>query len=625
MFISTENSNETATLKDAILSSLPTDSKAGLWFPETVDPIPERVWSEMKRDRMRYSDVAFNVLSHLLCNSLDDNLTLLKLKNICEDAFNFPVPITRFDKNAYILETYHGPTSTFKDFGGRFLARLVSVLFKERFTVLVSTSGDTGSAILDAFADIPNANVIVFYPRGRISLYQENQMRSYSRFKVFGVDCSSFDTCQSAIKEYISQNKTETLISANSINIARLLPQAVYYVYSYLSLCWSGRDSDITFHIPCGNCGNITGALIAAKLGVPVYRLVCAQNINSPLHHFVMDFPQNYCESVITNTTAMDVANPSNISRIRYMCETDPALKKKILSGVVSDQETVEILLKFYHKYGILIDPHTAVAAATYFTMKRAHSRMKLYCTAPKTINVLVSTASPCKFSTFIKNIFADKSIESELLMMTPSANIFIEDEECNENVWTVHKVNKSLLKKLVPLNYKKVVFIGMPGSGKTTIAAKLSRSLKSFQLIETDAIIRDKVLKKYGLSITEFIDSFGTDQYKNIEYSSIKSALEEDSFILSPGGSICYYQDLMEVISSDPHILVVYLKAPLHSIKSRIGDYSKRGVIVPKDQTFEQLYTERCEIYKIHSTICIDTTEYTAPVIVSNLVSLLC
>ena len=268
-FYSTNNPDLRVDLKEAVIRSLPADN--GLYMPETLTPLPESFWDTW-RD-LSFSELGFEIANHFFQGSVpaDD------LKAIVDDAINFDAPIVKVTDSTHILELFHGPTLAFKDFGARFMARLMAYLTKddtEELTVLVATSGDTGGAVASAFHDVPGTKVIILYPKGGVSGLQEKQLTTLggniSALEVEG----TFDDCQRMVKACFLDTELaqkHNLTSANSINISRLIPQSFYYFHAARQLLDAGIETQPTFVIPSGNFGNLTAGLIAQQMGLPIY------------------------------------------------------------------------------------------------------------------------------------------------------------------------------------------------------------------------------------------------------------------------------------------------------------------------------------------------------------------
>ena len=317
-----------------------------------------------------------------------------ELFKIVSGTLNFPLPLVNVSENIYSLELHHGPTLAFKDVGARFLARIISYLIKNenrKTTILTATSGDTGGAAADGFFGIENIEVVILYPSGRVSGLQEKQIASrggnISALKVDG----SFDDCQSLVKEAFADeelNKSVTLSSANSISIARLIPQVFYYFSAWKLL----EDENISpmISVPCGNFGNLTAGLIAWKMGLPVRHFIASTNINNIVPEYLGTGIFQPRASLATISNAMDVGNPSNFVRMTEIFNHSQKEMSKMISGYYfSDDETKDAIRELYSQHNYTADPHTAVG----------YAGLKKYLSENNNgAGIFISTAHPAKF-----------------------------------------------------------------------------------------------------------------------------------------------------------------------------------------------------------------------------------
>ena len=324
-----------------------------------------------------------------------------ELKKICNEAFNFPVPLIEFDDQTFVAELFRGPTLAFKDFGARFMARVMSFLNKDekkKLTILVATSGDTGGAVADGFYDVDGIEVFILYPSGGVSDLQEKQLTTYGK-NIRAIEVKgTFDDCQRLVKAaFLDEELTKhyRLSSANSINIARLSPQMVYYFASYAQL--PGRPRNVVFVVPSGNFGNLTAGLFANKIGLPVAQFIAATNVNDtvPVYLSGKGFQARASTSTISN--AMDVGNPSNFGRLLDMFNSDlSAMQKRITAYSFTDEET-EIVMKFvYDFHSYITDPHGAVGIAGW----NAYSSDNEDATG-----IILETAHPAKFIDTVERV----------------------------------------------------------------------------------------------------------------------------------------------------------------------------------------------------------------------------
>ncbi|HLT72152.1 MAG TPA: threonine synthase, partial [Cyclobacteriaceae bacterium] len=311
-FYSTNNKDLVVDLKDAVLQGLAPDN--GLYMPEYIPRLPEEFFSSISQRSIQ--EIAFTVSQSFLGDDLSDET----LSGIVARAIQFDAPVVPLGDMIYALELFHGPTMAFKDFGARFMAGLLGY-FAERqdreITILVATSGDTGSAVANGFLNVQGTRVIVLYPKGKVSDIQEKQFTTLgNNITALEVE-GTFDDCQRMVKEAFVDSELRTklfLTSANSINIARLIPQSFYYFYAYAQL--KSPDLPAVFAVPSGNFGNLTGGLLAMRMGLPVARFVACTNVNDIVPEYLTSGAFNPRPSQQTISNAMDVGNPSNFSRL---------------------------------------------------------------------------------------------------------------------------------------------------------------------------------------------------------------------------------------------------------------------------------------------------------------------
>ena len=378
-FVSTRGGAPT-TLSDALFSGLAPDG--GLYVPTGLRPFaapPGRV------DNL--ADVGRWLAPTLFSDTAPD-----VIDRVVTGAFDFPVPIVEVEADLYVLELFHGPTHAFKDIGARFMARLMAEIDPGggRRTVLVATSGDTGSAVAHAFHGLAGYRVIVLFPRDGVSARQRRQMTTLggnvSALAVRG----TFDDCQRMAKEAFNDvelRERHRLTSANSINVGRLLPQSFYYVYAAVRLGWS--EQPVRFVVPSGNLGNLSGGLLAHRCGMPNAGFLAAVNANRGFSDFLAAGTFEARPSIPTFSSAMDVGNPSNLERIRWLYPNDLGqLRRDVACVSVSDDQTRACIEEVYHRTGYVLDPHTAVGLL-------AHQAQP---TTPGTPSVVLATAHPAKF-----------------------------------------------------------------------------------------------------------------------------------------------------------------------------------------------------------------------------------
>jgi threonine synthase len=325
-----------------------------------------------------------------------DEIPRRVLTKIVKEAFNFPVPLVTLSDRLYVLELFHGPTLAFKDFGARFMARLMEFFVQEtgkELTVIVATSGDTGSAVAHAFLGVPGIRVVVLYPAGRVSPAQEKQITTLGE-NITALEVSgSFDDCQRLAKQALVDSAlTEKLsiTSANSINFARLIPQSFYYFAAVAQL--GPSDSLPVFSVPSGNFGNLTGGLLAKRIGLPIAQFIAATNANDVVPEFLRSGKMIPRASRRTISNAMDVGNPSNFARIVDLYDNNlQAIRRDIWGCSFSDEETLRVMHDIEERHGYVLDPHTAVAVLGWQSYAKQNQ--------PNTRGIIFATAHPAKFA----------------------------------------------------------------------------------------------------------------------------------------------------------------------------------------------------------------------------------
>ncbi len=396
---STNLKAEEVSFETALITGLAPDK--GLYMPKQLPSFSREEFMSLKDEP--YPEIAFRILRKILEGEIDE----ASLRAITYDAYNYQVPLEKVDEATYIMRLDRGPTSSFKDFAARMMARLMQYYLKKdnrKLTILTATSGDTGSAVAHAFYGLDNIDVIVLFPLTEVSDRQRKQMTTLGKnITALSID-GKFDDCQAMVKQAFADEELRhmNLSSANSINIGRLIPQSIYYFYSYLKL----RDypEEIIFSIPSGNFGNMMGCVLAKTMGVPVRRIVAAVNENDEVPSFLDTGrygkiePSRNCLS-----NAMNVGHPSNLARLisiydGQMDETGTVhrmpdmgkLKQDIYSIPVTDEETKATMREFYSMYSILIEPHGAVGIKGLMEYRKA--------TGDRTLAVTLETADPAKF-----------------------------------------------------------------------------------------------------------------------------------------------------------------------------------------------------------------------------------
>ena len=364
----------------------------GLYLPESIPTLSPEELEEMKK--MSFQGISFLIAKKFIGSEISSE----KLQEIIERAINFDAPLKHIYNQIYCLELFQGPSLAFKDFGARFMAGIISHFIADtssKLTILVATSGDTGSAVAQGFLDCPSIDVVLLYPSGKISLIQEMQL-ACNQGNVQALEVAgTFDDCQSLVKEAFSDQELRAKInlsSANSINIARLIPQCFYYFWAWRQL--EKFDSKLVFSVPSGNFGNLSAGLIAYKMGLPVDKFIAATNINDTVPIFLEqgEFKPKASRQTISN--AMDVGNPSNFYRLSKLFEdSHPAIKEKIVGYSISEEETREKIRSCYNQHSYILDPHSAIGLAAlekYFDSLEPSSQ--------DCYGIFLATAHPAKF-----------------------------------------------------------------------------------------------------------------------------------------------------------------------------------------------------------------------------------
>lgn len=375
-----------ATFKEAVIKGLAPDK--GLYFPESITPLPQSFFDNIHQ--LSNHEIAFEVIKQFVIPDIPES----ELKIIIEDTLNFDFPIVPITDNISSLELFHGPTLAFKDVGARFMSRCLGYFNKnnqKKVTVLVATSGDTGGAVAHGFLGVKGVDVVILYPSGKVSDIQEKQLttlgKNISALEVSGV----FDDCQDMVKQaFLDEELTSVmqLTSANSINVARWLPQMFYYFFAYQEL--SKQHQNIVFSVPSGNFGNICAGMMAQRLGLPIHHFIAANNSNNVVTKYLQTKIFEPQPAVATISNAMDVGNPSNFIRIEELFgKSFKELSMHLSSYCYSDEATKKALKRLYFDYNYIADPHGAVGFLAAEDYLKAN---------PETHCVVLETAHPAKF-----------------------------------------------------------------------------------------------------------------------------------------------------------------------------------------------------------------------------------
>ena len=393
---STKSPDTFVSLKEAVFKGLPEDN--GLFMPENISKLPKDFILNLKNHT--FQSIAFEISRHLLRGVVPDN----DLREIVEKSIDFPAPVVRLDDDTHILELFHGPSLAFKDFGARFMAQLMSYFNRgnnEELVILVATSGDTGGAVAAGFYKTPGIKVVILYPSGKVSMLQEKQLTTLGEnITALEVD-GTFDDCQALVKKAFLDaeliNKIR-LSSANSINIARLIPQSFYYFEAFKQVDSKGKP--IVFSIPSGNFGNLTAGLFAKKMGLPVYQFIAATNANAVVPKYLKTGNYEPHPSVPTLSNAMDVGNPSNFARMLDLnSSTWNKMKRGVKGYSYDDNTTKKAMVEVFEKYNYIMDPHGAVG----------YLALKEYQKKKDAVGVILETAHPAKFLDDVESILNRK------------------------------------------------------------------------------------------------------------------------------------------------------------------------------------------------------------------------
>ncbi|VTP92011.1 threonine synthase [Sphingobacterium daejeonense] len=387
-FYSTNNKDLRVSFQEAVFNSLPQDK--GLYMPEAIPQLDPYFIKNIQQ--YSFQEIAFQIANAIIGKDIpaDD------LKKIINEAINFDAPLVFLNSETAVLELFHGPSYAFKDFGARFMSRVMGYFSNkgdQLLDVLVATSGDTGGAVALGFLGVEGTRVTILYPKGKVSKVQEEQLTTNGQnIRALEVD-GTFDDCQALVKQAFNDpelNQKLRLTSANSINIARLIPQTFYYFWAYAQLKSQGLN-EVVFTVPSGNFGNIGAGLLAYKMGLPVSHFVAGTNVNDTVPRFLNSGAYEPKASIQTLANAMDVGNPSNWVRIQDLFENNfEELKGMVSSYTYTDEETKVGMGELFNKYKYVACPHTAIAYLASEAYRKEYPG--------EYASVFLSTAHPCKF-----------------------------------------------------------------------------------------------------------------------------------------------------------------------------------------------------------------------------------
>ena len=375
-----------ASFKEATILGQAPDK--GLYFPESIPQVDKDLISNI--DNISNEEIAFRVIKPYVGNEIAED----DLYRIVSETVNFPIPLVQVSENISSLELFHGPTLAFKDVGARFMSRCLGQFVKgadKKVTVLVATSGDTGGAVANGFYNVEGVEVVILYPSGKVSSVQEKQLTTLGN-NIHALELNgTFDDCQQLVKQAFTDaelNKQLFLTSANSINVARWLPQQFYYFFAYKQ--WKQKDQPPVICVPSGNFGNICAGILAHMSGLPVKHFIAACNANDIVPSFMQSQQYQPKPAVATISNAMDVGNPSNFVRILELFHQQfPQLKEKFSSVSITDEETKQTMKRVYDELHYTLDPHGAVGYLALERYLQQHSTDK---------GIFLETAHPVKF-----------------------------------------------------------------------------------------------------------------------------------------------------------------------------------------------------------------------------------
>lgn len=393
-FYSTNGKSSPVSFREAVIKSLPSDR--GLYFPEEVPELDFLFLETMGHYSL--DEIAFEVLRQYTKEDIPEE----KLREILKDALDFPIPLVEVEQDIQCLELFHGPTYAFKDVGARFLARCLGYFNEsenKEVTILVATSGDTGGAVASGFYNVPGVNVVILYPSGKVSDLQEKQLTTLGgNIRALEIE-GDFDACQALVKRAFLDdelNQKLNLSSANSINIARWLPQSVYYFEAYKQLNTNRR---LVLSVPSGNYGNISAGMLAQRMGLPIDRFIAASNANDIIPRYLKSGKYLVQPTVATISNAMDVSDPSNHPRVLALYDQDFKAVTKMTSGyTLGDEETRQVMKECYEANKYILDPHSAIA---YSALKQSLGK--------KETGIFLGTAHYCKFLDTVEGALSSK------------------------------------------------------------------------------------------------------------------------------------------------------------------------------------------------------------------------
>ena len=418
------------SFKDAVINGLAPDK--GLYYPEHIEKLPESFFENI--EDLDHVTIAFEAIKQFIGNDISE----ADLKSILKASLNFDFPIVDLQENLKVLELYHGPTMAFKDVGARFMARCLGHFnpddSKDKITVLVATSGDTGGAVASGFLGVKGIDVVILYPSGKVSDVQEKQLTTLGQNITALEVKGTFDDCQSMVKQAFLDHDLKSkyaLTSANSINVARWLPQMFYYFFAYKALKCRGKE--LVFSVPSGNYGNICAGMMAQKLGLPVKHFVTGTNANNVVPEYLKSGHYKTISSVQTISNAMDVGAPSNFVRIKELYHNDFELIRDNLSGYsYSDEETTAAIKHLKSRFDYTADPHGAIGYLALRDYLKTHR---------ETIGIFLETAHPIKFLPVMPKTIAEE------IDIPPQIQKLMKKEKKSKIISTYQELKSEVLK----------------------------------------------------------------------------------------------------------------------------------------------------------------------------------
>ena len=399
LYYSTNKKSAEVDFKTALLKGLPQDN--GLYMPKQIPELPiEFIYS---LPYLSLQEISFHVANAFLSEDLPGD----NLRTIIDEAINFDAPLVELDNNLFSLELFHGPTLAFKDFAARFMAKLMGFYVEKsgrELTILVATSGDTGSAVANGFLNVPGIRVFLLYPSKKVSRIQEQQLTTFGH-NITALEIEgTFDDCQKIVKKAFLDHelgKRFSLTSANSINIARLIPQSFYYFYAYAQAI-KISDEPVIISVPSGNLGNLTSGLLAKRMGLPIKKYVLSSNVNDVVPQYLKTGTYTLAASIKTISNAMDVGNPSNFVRVLVLYDSNLEKIRKDVSGFsFNDSQTIKAIQSVYIKYNYVMDPHGAVG---YLGLQNYLKQLN-----EKVNGIFIETAHPAKFPDSVEGAIGTK------------------------------------------------------------------------------------------------------------------------------------------------------------------------------------------------------------------------